>query len=54
MKPFSRLDDARTQNTSGTGLGLSLASDTAHVHGGDLRLGVSEMGGLRATLRIPH
>lgn len=54
FRPFSRLDEARTQNTSGTGLGLTLARDTAHAHGGDLRLSVSPMGGLRASFRLPH
>lgn len=54
MRPFSRLDKARSQNTSGTGLGLSLARDTATAHGGNLLLVESPLGGLRATLRLPH
>ena len=54
FRPFSRLDDSRSQNVSGTGLGLTLARDTARAHGGDLRLGDSPMGGLRAVLRLPH
>ena len=54
FRPFSRLDEARTQNTSGTGLGLTLARDTARAHGGDLRLSDSVLGGLRASLRLPH
>jgi two-component system osmolarity sensor histidine kinase EnvZ len=54
FRPFSRLDEARTQNTSGTGLGLTLARDTARAHGGDLRLSESVLGGLRASLRLPH
>jgi two-component system, OmpR family, osmolarity sensor histidine kinase EnvZ len=54
FRPFSRLDEARTQNTSGTGLGLTLARDTARAHGGDLRLSNSVLGGLRASLRLPH
>ena len=54
FRPFSRLDESRSQNVSGTGLGLTLARDTARAHGGDLRLGVSPMGGLRAVLRLPH
>ncbi|MEZ5947230.1 MAG: ATP-binding protein [Hyphomonas sp.] len=54
FRPFSRLDEARSQNASGTGLGLTLARDTAHAHGGDLRLSQSPMGGLRASLRLPH
>lgn len=54
FRPFSRLDEARTQNTSGSGLGLTLARDTARAHGGDLRLSESPLGGLRASLRLPH
>ena len=54
FRPFSRLETARTQNASGTGLGLTLARDTARAHGGDLRLSESAMGGLRASLRLPH
>jgi two-component system, OmpR family, osmolarity sensor histidine kinase EnvZ len=54
FRPFSRLDEARSQNTSGTGLGLTLARDTARAHGGDLRLTESALGGLRASLRLPH
>jgi two-component system osmolarity sensor histidine kinase EnvZ len=54
FRPFSRLDEARTQNASGTGLGLTLARDTARAHGGDLRLSDSALGGLRASLRLPH
>ena len=53
FRPFSRLDDARSQNESGTGLGLTLARDTARAHGGDVRLSKSPLGGLRAVLRVP-
>ncbi len=54
FRPFSRLDEARSQNASGSGLGLTLARDTARMHGGDVRLAPSPLGGLRAILRIPH
>ncbi len=53
FKPFSRLDDARNQNITGTGLGLAVVRDIARAHGGEIRLGVSPLGGLRATLRLP-
>jgi len=53
FRPFSRLDDARCQNAAGTGLGLTLARDTARAHGGDIRLSASPLGGLRAVLRVP-
>jgi two-component system osmolarity sensor histidine kinase EnvZ len=53
FKPFLRLDDARNQDQGGTGLGLAIARDIARSHGGDIMLGDSPMGGLRATVRIP-
>lgn len=53
FRPFLRLDDARNQNETGTGLGLSIARDIAGVHGGEIALSQSPLGGLRATVRIP-
>jgi two-component system osmolarity sensor histidine kinase EnvZ len=53
FKPFLRLDDARNQDLGGTGLGLAIARDIARSHGGDITLGDSPMGGLRASVRVP-
>jgi two-component system osmolarity sensor histidine kinase EnvZ len=53
FKPFLRLDDARNQDEGGTGLGLAIARDIARSHGGDIQLGDSPLGGLRATVRVP-
>jgi two-component system osmolarity sensor histidine kinase EnvZ len=53
FKPFLRLDDARNQDEGGTGLGLAIARDIARSHGGDITLGDSPLGGLRASVRIP-
>ena len=53
FKPFLRLDDARNQDEGGTGLGLSIARDIVRSHGGDITLGNSPLGGLRATVRVP-
>lgn len=53
FKPFVRLDDARNLDSSGTGLGLAIARDIARTHGGDIALGDSPMGGLRAVVRVP-
>jgi signal transduction histidine kinase len=50
MERFVRLEASRTQ--SGSGLGLSLASAVATLHGGELRLGNADPG-LTATLAIP-
>ncbi len=53
FKPFLRLDDARNQDEGGTGLGLAIARDIARSHGGDITLGDSPLGGLRASVRVP-
>ncbi|PWB65895.1 MAG: two-component sensor histidine kinase [Bradyrhizobiaceae bacterium] len=53
FKPFLRLDDARNQDEGGTGLGLAIGRDIARSHGGDITLGESPLGGLRATVRVP-
>jgi two-component system osmolarity sensor histidine kinase EnvZ len=53
FKPFLRLDDARNQDEGGTGLGLAIARDIARSHGGDITLGASPLGGLRAVVRVP-
>lgn len=53
FRPFYRLDRARNQDDPGTGLGLTIARDIARVHGGDIRLEASPLGGLRCVLRLP-
>jgi len=53
FKPFLRLDDARNQDEGGTGLGLAIARDIARSHGGEITLGDSPLGGLRAAVRVP-
>jgi two-component system osmolarity sensor histidine kinase EnvZ len=53
FKPFLRLDDSRNVDEGGSGLGLAIARDIARSHGGDIFLGDSPMGGLRATVRVP-
>ena len=53
FKPFQRLDDSRNQNEKGVGLGLAIARDVARGHGGDVTLGPSPLGGLRAVVRLP-
>jgi two-component system, OmpR family, osmolarity sensor histidine kinase EnvZ len=53
FRPFYRLDHARNQDAGNSGLGLAIARDIARSHGGDVALGVSAMGGLRATIRVP-
>jgi two-component system osmolarity sensor histidine kinase EnvZ len=53
FRPFYRLANGRGQDAGNTGLGLAIARDIARSHGGDIALGESSMGGLRATVRVP-
>jgi two-component system, OmpR family, osmolarity sensor histidine kinase EnvZ len=53
FRPFHRLDEGRNLQTGGSGLGLAIARDIARAHGGDILLGKSALGGLKATIRLP-
>jgi two-component system osmolarity sensor histidine kinase EnvZ len=53
FRPFYRIDHARNQDEGNTGLGLAIARDIARGHGGDITLGESSMGGLRAIISLP-
>ncbi|MET9436034.1 HAMP domain-containing sensor histidine kinase [Streptomyces sp. NPDC006551] len=50
---FVRLDDARTRDEGGAGLGLAIARDVARRHGGDLTVTAAPSGGARFVLRLP-
>ncbi|WP_373981246.1 HAMP domain-containing protein [Achromobacter sp. JD417] len=52
LRPFSRLDDARTR-TGSVGLGLALAEAIARAHGGSLELREAPSGGLCVRVRLP-
>lgn len=54
FRPFSRLDETRSRNQKGVGLGLAIARDVARSHGGDIALSPSPLGGLCATLHLPR
>lgn len=53
VKPFVRLEESRSADTGGIGLGLAIARNVAHAHGGDLVLANRAEGGLRADLVLP-
>lgn len=53
FRPFYRIDRARNQDVGNSGLGLAIAKDIAKSHGGDIALGESSMGGLRAIISVP-
>ncbi|MET7857031.1 HAMP domain-containing sensor histidine kinase [Streptomyces sp. NPDC005318] len=50
---FVRLDDARSRDEGGAGLGLAIARDVAHRHRGTLTLTRAREGGARFELRLP-
>lgn len=53
FRPFRRLEESRNIETGGVGLGLTIARDIIHGHGGAIYLEDSPLGGLRARLRLP-
>ena len=53
FRPFYRLDHARNQDEGNSGLGLAIARDIAKSHGGEIALGESSKGGLRAIISLP-
>ena len=53
FRPFYRVDHARNQDSGSTGLGLAIARDIARIHGGDIVLDQSRLGGLKAVLKVP-
>jgi len=53
FRPFYRIDHSRNQDSGHSGLGLAIARDIAKSHGGDITLGKSSIGGLRAIIRVP-
>lgn len=53
FKPFFRLEQSRNIDTGGVGLGLAIARDAIHQHGGKINLKDSPKGGLRVVIRLP-
>ncbi|MDP2740784.1 MAG: ATP-binding protein [Pseudorhodobacter sp.] len=51
--PFVRLEESRSRDTGGVGLGLAIARSLARAQGGDVTLANRPEGGLLATLRLP-
>jgi signal transduction histidine kinase len=53
FEPFFRLEESRSLETGGHGLGLSIARTIARAHGGDITLSNREGKGLVAQIKIP-
>ena len=54
FEPFYRCDRSRSENTEGTGLGLSLAKTVIENHGGTVELNNEATSGLTVTVTLPR
>jgi signal transduction histidine kinase len=52
--PFVRLEESRSRETGGIGLGMAIARSIVRGHGGDIALANRDDGGLRVTVRLPR
>jgi signal transduction histidine kinase len=53
FQPFYRVEESRSRETGGIGLGLAIAQSIAQAHGGEITLSNRPEGGLRATIALP-
>ena len=53
FKPFYKIDKSRAETKSSVGLGLSISSDIARSHGGNIKLEQSKLGGLKVRIFLP-
>ena len=53
FKPFFRLDQSRSLNQSGVGLGLAITEDVINSHGGNIQLSKSKFNGLQVKISLP-
>lgn len=54
LEPFYRLEESRSRETGGVGLGLAITHAIVQAHGGKLTLSNRPEGGLRASLVLPR
>jgi signal transduction histidine kinase len=53
FEPFFRVDESRSRDSGGAGLGLSIVAAVAAAHGGDAAAAAREGGGLMVTVTLP-
>ncbi len=54
FEPFARLDDSRTRDTGGVGLGLAIVRRILEAHGGSVHIDDAPGGGARFVTRWPN
>jgi len=53
FEPFVRLEESRSRETGGMGLGMAIARTLVQAHGGEITLGDAPGGGLRVEVTLP-
>ena len=53
LQRFVRLDEARSRNEGGSGLGLSIVDEVVRAHGGSVLIEESPLGGARIQIALP-
>jgi len=53
LRRFVRLDEARSRDDGGSGLGLSIVDEVVRAHGGSMSIEESPLGGARVRITLP-
>jgi two-component system sensor histidine kinase CpxA len=53
LEPFYRVDEARSNQAGGTGLGLTIAARAIHLHNGTIKASNADGGGLMVEITLP-
>jgi signal transduction histidine kinase len=53
FRPFYRVDDSRTRETGGAGLGLAITERAVRLHSGTVTAANAPGGGLVVEIRLP-
>jgi signal transduction histidine kinase len=53
LQRFVRLDEARSRDDGGSGLGLSIVDEVTRAHGGSVSIAQSRLGGARIEVTLP-
>jgi len=53
FKPFFTLDPSRNKLKGESGLGLAITRDIIRSHGGEIKLDISKLGGLKSIIQLP-